>query len=49
MTINQGQYFCESEMIKNEPIGVTLSAFENPTIIISIERKKFLDFFPVLE
>ncbi len=30
-------------------MSVTLTAFENPTIVISIERKRFLEFFPVLE
>lgn len=37
LTLNQGQYFGESELIKNEPISVRLLAYENPTILISIE------------
>lgn len=49
MTLNQGQYFGESEMIKNEPISVWLLAYENPTILITIERKRFFEIFPVLE
>lgn len=49
MTITQDQYFCESEIIRNEPMSVTLTAFENPTIVISVERKRFLEFFPMLE
>jgi len=36
-------------MIKNEPMPVRLSAFESPTILITIDWKKFFEIFPVLE
>lgn len=49
LTLNTGQYFGETEMIKNEPMSVRLLAYENPTILITIEWKWFFEIFPVLE
>ena len=48
-TLEEGQFVCESEIIKQEQFPVTLSALSSPTILISISRKKFLELFPIQE